>query len=549
MKKVFLIALVILLVGVLFVSCGKKEEPAKVTPAATPAAAAPVATPVATPAPSAEPVVFSLINGAEPESLDPHQIQGVPEHRLYEGLFEGLVANDPETADAVPGIAESWDVSADGTQYTFHLRDVTWSDGVKITAQTVVDSWLRGLDPATASPYAWFPAMFIVGAEDYNEGLASKDAVGIRALDDKTFQMDLVGPLPYAIGALSHYSFAVVPLHAIEKYGDKWTLPENWVGNGPFVLKEWVPQSYISMTPNAAYWDKDNVHLDEVIFYALDDNNTAYNMFLNGEVDWSTTVPLDQIEAASLRRDYHRAPQLATYYYVFQTEKAPFNDARVREALMISFDRQALVDQVTRGGQLPAWGIVPSMAGYTDLGDATYDVARARKLLADAGYPNGVGFPKTLIMYNTDGGHKAIGEFLQQEWKNNLNITLELENTEWATYLSRRNVGDFQLSRAGWVGDYQDPNTFLDMFVTGTAMNGGKYSNPMYDLLIREAATLSGADRLEVLKQAEDILINQDFAVMPMYYYTTNNMIDTTKWGGWYPNTMDYHPVKNIYKK
>jgi oligopeptide transport system substrate-binding protein len=189
------------------------------------------------------------------------------------------------------------------------------------------------------------------------------------------------------------------------------------------------------------------------------------------------------------------------------------------------------------------------MAGYPGLGEPTYDVAQARKLLAEAGYPNGVGFPETAILYNTSEGHRAIAEFLQQEWKNNLNITLELENQEWATYLSSRNQGNFQIARAGWVGDYQDPNTFLDMFVTGGAMNGGKYSNEVYDLLIREAATLSGQDRLDVLREAEHILINEDQGIMPMYYYTTNNMIDTTKWGGWHINTMNIHPTKDIYLK
>ncbi|MEA5032602.1 MAG: peptide ABC transporter substrate-binding protein [Sphaerochaeta sp.] len=494
-------------------------------------------------------MIFRIGNGAEPENLDPHQIQGIPEHRIYEAIFEGLIIYDHETAEGVPGLAESWTISDDGTQYTFNLRDAVWSDGVKITAQTVVDSWLRRLAPETASPYGWFPAMFLKGAASYNSGVAGPEAVGIRALDDKTFQMDLIGPLPYAIGALAHYSFAVVPLHAIEKYGDEWTQPKNFVGNGPYVLNEWIPWAYISVIPNKKYWDSDAVSLGEVIYYAIDDDNIAYNMYLNGEIDWLTTVPLDQLEAASLRRDYHRAPQLATYYYVFQTKKSPFNDVRVRKTLSMAFDRQALVDQVSRGGQIPAWGIVPEMAGYPSLGEPQLDVAAARKLLAEAGYPNGVGFPKTSILYNTSEGHKAIAEFLQQEWKNNLNITIELENQEWATYLSSRNKGDFQVARAGWVGDYQDPNTFLDMFITGAGMNGGRYSNEVYDILINEAATMSGADRMEVLLAAEDIFINEDQAIMPIYYYTTNNMIDTTKWGGWFPNTMDFHPLKTIYLK
>ena len=573
MKKVLLFALAILLVGALFISCGKKaadevQTPAPTTQAATPTATAPAATPAAPAVPPAAPavtpaapaapaapaveekVVFKMVNGAEPESLDPHQIQGVPEHRLYTAIFEGLVVYNPEDASTIPGLAESWTVDESGTVYTFKLRDASWSDGVKITAQTFVDSWLRILNPATAAPYAWFPAMFLKGAAEYNAGEAGSESVAIKALDDHTFQMELVGPLPYAIGALAHYSFAVVPMHAIEKYGDKWINPENFVGNGPFVLKEWVPQSLIRVAKNDKYWDADAVKLDEVIFYATDDNNTAYNMFLNGEVDWINTVPLDQLEAASLRKDFHRAPMLTTYYYVFQTEKAPFDDVRVRQAFALAFDRQALVDQVTKGGEIPAWGIVPDMAGYEALArDPMLDVAEAKKLLAAAGYPNGVGFPKTSVVYNTSETHRDIAQFLQDEWKKNLNVTVELENQEWATYLSSRNEGTFQVARAGWSGDYQDPNTFLDMFVTGTAMNGGKYANPQYDLLIEQAAYLSGQDRMDVMKEAEYLLVTQDQAIVNMYYYTTKNMIDTGKWGGWYTNTMDIHPVKNIYLK
>ena len=571
MKKLLTVLLCLSLVLGVFISCsGEKEEAAPAaTPAAEPAAtpapaptpAAPVAeepkaeepAPAPAPAPepvAAEPAVFKLVNGAEPESLDPHMIQGVPEHRIYESIFEGLYAYDPETADAVPGLAESYDVSADGTVYTFHLRDAVWSDGVAITAQTVVDSWLRELNPETAAPYAWFPSMFVAGAAEYNGGSAGPEAVKIKALDDMTFQMELIGPLPYVLGALPHYSFAVVPLHAIEKYGDAWTSPENFVGNGPFTLNEWKPQQYISVVPNETYWDADAVQLDEVIYYAIDDNNTGYNMYLNGEVDWMTTVPNDQIEAAQMRDDYKANPQLATYYYVFQVEKAPFDDVNVRKAFSLAIDREALVDQVLRSGQIPAVGIVPPMTGYDGLGYPEQDIKAARELLADAGYPNGVGFPKTVLLYNTSEGHKKIGEFLQQEWEKNLNVTIELENQEWGTYLTNRNEGNFQFSRAGWVGDYQDPNTFLDMFITGAGMNGGQYSNDDYDTLISQAARMDpGAARFATLLSAENIIINEDMAIMPLYYYVTLNMIDTDKWGGWFTNTMDYHPTKDIYLK
>jgi oligopeptide transport system substrate-binding protein len=279
MKKSLSIALSILLLATVFVSCGgdkkAEETPATtvekvaVTPKAevkTPVVVEKEAAPVVVEEKVAdEGVVFTISNGAEPASLDPALIQGVPEHRIYMAMFEGLVTNDPITANAVPGLATSWEASEDGTQYTFHLRKTNWSDGTPITANDVVYSWLRELNPDTAAPYAWFPCMFLAGAAEYNSGDAGADAVGIRALDDYTFQMDLIGPIPYAVDALEHYSFAVVPKHAIEEFGDKWTAPENIVANGPFLLKERVPQSYLSFVPNETYWDSDAIKIDKLV--------------------------------------------------------------------------------------------------------------------------------------------------------------------------------------------------------------------------------------------------------------------------------------------
>src|SRR6056297_5784 len=496
-----------------------------------------------------EPAEFIIVNGAEPETLDPHLISGVPEHRIYMSIFEGLTTYDPETAEPVPGLAKSWDVSEDGTVYTFHLRETTWSDGVPITAQTVVDSWLRMLAPETAAPYAWFPNMFIAGAAEYNAGEADADSVGIEAVDDYTFRLELVGPLPYVLGALPHYSFAVVPMHVIEET-DEWTTPENFVGNGPFILEEWAPQQRISVVPNDTYWEADVVSLDRVVYLPIDDNNTGYNMYLNGEADWMTTVPLDQMDSANLRDDYHNAPYLGTYYYTIQTEKDPFDDERVRKAFAMSFDRETLVEKVTKGGQVPATSMVPDMAGYPGVEGNGMDVEKAKELLAEAGYPDGEGFPEFEILYNTNEAHKKVAEYMQEQWAENLGIECELVNQEWSTYLSNRRQGNFQVARAGWIGDYQDPNTFLDMFLSGAAMNGGNFENERYNELINQAARMpAGEERFEVLQEAESIFIEQEQGVIPIYHYTTNNMIDLDNWGGWYVNTMDYHPPKNIYKK
>lgn len=526
MKKIFVTLLTLVLLSSLAFASGSKEDAAKVD------------------------AVFRLYNGAEPESLDPALISGVPERRIVNELFEGLVKEDPKTSDPLPGMAKSWDVSEDGMTYTFHLRDAVWSDGVPVTAKDFEWSILRVLAPETAASYAWFPAMFLEGADAYNSKKGPAEAVGVKALDDKTLELKLVGPLPYVLGALTHYSFFAVPRHAIEKYGEKWIQVENFVGNGAFVLSDWKPQSYIDVVPSSTYYDAKSVKLSKIRYYAIEDNTTAYNMYLNGEIDWLTTVPNENIESASLRDDYQIAPQLSVYYYVLQNEKAPTNNPLVRKALARGFDRQALVDKVTKAGQLPAWGIVPDMSGYAALTTDDNNVAAAKDYLAQAGYPNGAGFPTLSILYNTSEGHKAIAEFLQQEWKNNLGINVELNNQEWKTYLATRRAGDFEIARVGWVGDYQDPNTFLDMFVTGTAMNGGRYSNPKYDALIAKAATMpAGSERLAVLAEAENLLINEDQGLIPFYYYTSNNLIDLNKWGGWYSNTMDTHPLRTLYLK
>ena len=555
----------VLCVLTVFVGCSKSESASTTSTtaatttttktttstAATTTTAAPAETAAAPAATTSDDyVVFRIANGAEPESLDPAQVQGVPEHRILQAIFEGLTVVDEHSAPA-PGVAESWDISEDGTVYTFHLReDAMWSDGVPVTADDFVYSWLRELDPATAAPYAWFPAMFVKGAAEYNAGTVGPEAVGVTAIDDHTLQVELIGPLPYVLGALEHYSFAVVPKHAIEKYGADWIKPENFVGNGPFVLKEWNPQDKIVCVKSETYWDKDNVQLDEVVFYASDDTTTNYNMYLAGQIDWNTGVPLDVLDSVMMRSDYQVAPQLSTYYYTINVTEPPLNDVRVRKAISYAIDRETLVETVTKAGHIPCWGIVPFMEGYDGLGDAKYDPEYAQQLLAEAGYPNGVGFPTISLLYNTDDAHKAIAEYVQQQLKQNLNINVTLENQEWATYLANRNSGNFEIARAGWVGDYQDPNTFLDMFVTGAGMNGGKYSNEVYDTLIKEAATMpDGPDRYEVLLTAEDILINEDQAIIPFYFYVSQNLIDTNKWGGWSTNTMDYHPVKDIYLK
>ncbi len=494
---------------------------------------------------------FIMNNGAEPQTLDPSKISGVPEHKIYMALFEGLVINDPQTSLAKPGIAESWTISPDGKMITFKLRKSTWSDGTPITAKTVVDSWHRNLNPETGAEYAYMVNMVVKGAEAYNAGKAPKETVGIKAIDDYTFQVELIGPLPYAVDMMAHYAFAILPMHVINKLGDEWVKPGNLVGNGPFALKEWKPQESLTVVANPTYWDAKSVKLSAITFLPIDDNLTAYNKYKNGEIDWSHGVPLDLIDEIKLRPDYQVAPQVATYYYIFNVTRKPFTDVRVRKALGMALNMQDLVAKVTKGGQLATNAMVPAMAGYTAIKGNAYNVEEAKKLLAAAGFPGGVGFPKVTLLYNTSEGHKKIAEWAQENWKKNLGIEVALVNQEWATFLDTRQTShDFEFCRAGWVGDYLDPNTFLDMFITGSGLNDGLYSNAKYDELIKKAATMpAGKARMDTLRQAEEIMITADQAVIPFYHYVEQDLIDTKVWGGWYANPLGVHNWKFIFKK
>lgn len=493
---------------------------------------------------------FTIVNGAEPVSLDPHAVEGVPEHRIYMALFEGLTVADPRTNRALPGIAESWSFSKDFKTITFKLRKATWSDGVEITADTVVKSWLRKMDPKNAFQYADLPASYIAGGMDYLSGKAGPEAVKIRAVDKYTFEVQLVGPTPFFPDMVVHYAFAIVPMHAIEKFGNDWVKPQNWVSNGPFVLKEWKSQERVVVVKNPKYWDAKNVALQKVTFLANDDVNVGYNLYKSGAADWIDTVPSELMNEIKLRKDFHVAPEYGTYYYIFNVTRKPLDDARVRKALAMSFDKKALVENVTRGGQVPANSFVPPSTGYTPAKGFDFNPEMARKLLADAGFPGGKGFPTLSILYNTSANHKRIAEFIQSQWKDNLGITVNLVNQEWGTYLDTRSQShNFDIARAGWIADYLDPSTFSDMWVTGGTQNDGLYSNKKYDELIEKAKTLLGAERMKVLGDAEKVLIDEDMAIMPVYFYVTQNMIDLTKWEGWYPNPMNQHPWKYIRPK
>ena len=446
-------------------------------------------------------------------------------------------------------MAASWSTSADGLTVTYKLRDAKWSDGTPVTAQDFVYGWLRTLDPKTASSYAYMLGMVVKGADAYNSGKGKAEDVAIKALDAKTFQVQLVGPAPYFVDMTAHSAFGPAPKWAIEKYGDQWTKPGNLVSNGAFMLKEWKAQDYIYVVKNPNYWDAKNVKLKDIKYLMSDNTSTNYKMFKAGAVDWMLGISADMIDEIKLRKDYQAAAQFATYYLNLNNQRKPFDDIRVRRAFAGAIDKQTLVDKVLKGGQIPTDAFSPPMAGYTPQKGVGFNVAEAKKNLADAGYPNGAGFPTLTYVYNTSAGHKLIAEYVQQQLKANLNVDVVLQNMEFKTLIELRNKHDFTIARDGWVGDYLDPNTMLELFITGSGNNSGDHRNPAFDKLMDDAMKSSGDARMKMLMDAEKLLMTQDQAIIPLYNYVSQDMVDTSKWGGWYANPIGYHPPKFIYKK
>ncbi len=494
-------------------------------------------------------MIFRFNNGTEPQTLDPGTMTGVPESRIAYQLFEGLTVHDPQDLSPQPGVAESWKLSDDGLTWTFYLRkDAQWSDGTPITAETFRYSWLRALSPETASYYAQF-LWDIVNAEKYTEGNISADEVGIKVLGEYALEVKLNTPVGYFLQLTCFSTFAPVPQHVIEKHGDdRWYRLENIVCNGPFMLSEWQQKDHITLVPNPTYWDKDKVKLDEIIIYPYEDANTSLEMYLNGELDWTTTVPVQRMDEMKDRDDFHNAHYLGTYYYRFNTERPPFDDVKVRKALAMSIDREQIVRYITKAGERPAYSFVPpTIPGWEYESPLYEDVEEAQKLLAEAGYPNGKGFPVKTLLYNTSDRHRPIAEAIIQMWRDNLGIEMNIENQEWQVYLDLVHEMDYDIARAGWIGDYVDPNTFSDMMTTDNGNNNTGWSNERYDELVLQLGKYETdpQKRFEYYEKAEAILMDE-LPIMPIYSYMVQWMLNP-KVKGLYENIRDVHPLKEVY--
>ncbi len=491
---------------------------------------------------------FTFNNGAEPQTLDPALMTGVAGMTVARELLEGLTRLHPRTLRPEPGVARSWDLSADGRQYTFHLRESRWSNGDPVTAHDFLYSWERVLNPeTTGSSYAYM-LFCLTGAREFNEGaLADFGQVGARAEDDRTLVVTLERPMPYFLSLAAFATLYPVHRATVEKYGDRWTRAENIVGNGAFVMKSWFPHKEIVLEKNDSYWDAGNVALDRVRALAVEKAETGWMMYMRGETDWIRSIPMARTDGAKKRSDYTSAPYFGTYFYRFNVTEKPLDDPRVRKALAMAIDRPSICENVLRAGQEPAFSYVPPMVeGYRGSAGFTYDPEAARELLAGAGFPGGKGMRKITILYNTSEAHKKIAEVVQDMWKRELGIEVELVNQEWKVYLSTVNNMEYDVARGSWIGDYLDPNTFLDMFVTGGGNNRTGWANERYDRLVETAAaTVDEKKRAGILRDAERILVEEELPIIPLYFYVYEYLLRPGV-EGFFSNPLNIHPLRTV---
>lgn len=496
--------------------------------------------------------VINIGNSAEPKDLDPHIIQGMPEFNINLQLFEGLTSYEPKTGKVIPGVAEKWKISPDQLVWTFYLRkNAQWSNGEPVTAQDFVYSWTRTISPAQANEYA-FLGYFIKNAEKYNKGeLKDASQLGLKAVDAHTFEVTLEKPTPFLL-KLAFYS-TLFPVHkaSVEKHGKNWTRPGNLVGNGAFVLSKWEVNQVITLNKNPKYWDEARVKLQEANYYPVENQITEERMFRSGQLDLTYFVPAEKV--AFWLKDktgvFHSDPILSIYHYKLNVTKPPFDDKRVRKAFALAIDRTSLVKHVTQGGEDVATAFTPpGTGGYQPKAYFPKDLsglAEAKKLLAEAGYGPKKPFPKVDILYNTGEIHKKVAEAIQQMWRKNLGVDVTLSNQEWKVYLDTMAKKNFQVIRARWGADYDDPNTFMELHVSNNGLNNTGYSNPKVDKLIWQTQKMKdGPERMKLFAEAEDIVMDE-MPLIPLFIEKKNYLMKT-KVEGVYSNNLSFYFLKDM---
>jgi len=487
--------------------------------------------------------VFRMNLSEEPPSMDPAQVQDQVSATVINGMYEGLTRKN-ENGDVEEGMASSWVVSDDGLTYTFTIRDgAKWSNGDPVTANDFEYAWKRALDPELkpeVSAYA-YQLYYIKGAEAYNMGEAgaTADTVAVKALDEKTLEVVLNVPTTYFLGLLSFQTY--FPVHQSVKDNEAWASDAStMITNGPFKIGEWKKNTSITLVKNDNYYALDKVGLDKVHFTMVNDSATELSMYQTNGLDFAGMptglLPLDQLETlkATYGDEFHAKGTASTYYYLFNTTVKPFSNEKVRKALSMAINRQDIADKVALGGETPAYGFVPpgikgeSKQFRDEVSDDYFkeDYAEAKKLLAEGLQELGMTeLPPLSLMYNTNDKHQKIAEAIAEMWRQNLGANVKLDNAEWGVFLDTRNNLNYEVARGGWGADYDDPMTFLDLFTTNSGNNNTGFASPEYDELIKKAnSTADQAERMKAMADAEKMLIDSR-AIMPIYYYTSVNMM------------------------
>ncbi|KHS77077.1 peptide ABC transporter substrate-binding protein [Pectobacterium brasiliense] len=495
-------------------------------------------------------------NGAEVSSLDPHKIEGVPESNVSRDLLEGLVISDVNGKTS-PGVAESWD-NKDFKVWTFHLRkDAKWSNGEPVTAQDFVYSWQRLADPKTASPYAsYLQYGHLLNIDDIIAGKKSPDTLGVKAIDDHTFEVALSEAVPYFYKLPVYVAMSPVNKAAIEKFGEKWTQPQNWVGNGAYKLKDWVVNEKIVLERNPQYWDNAHTVINQVTYLPIASEVTDVNRYRSGEIDMTyNQLPIELFQKLKkeIPNEVKVDPYLCTYYYEINNQKPPFNDVRVRTALRLGLSQDILTNKVKNQGDIPAYGFVPP---YIDGFKAqtpewfTWSQekrnAEAKKLLAEAGYT--ANKPLTFnLLYNSSDLHKKMAIAASSIWKQNIGVDVKLENQEWKTFLNSRQQGTHDLARGGWCADYNEPSTFLNSMLSDSSNNKAHYKSKEFDALVAKSLQVKTEEERAAVYQQAEALLNKDAVIVPVYYYANTRLVKPYVGGLTGKDPQDNVYVKDLY--
>jgi len=519
---------------------------------------------------SLPPADFAFRNGAEVSTLDPATVTSVPEGRIVRALFEGLTVKDPKTVEPLPGMAESWEISADGLVYTFRIREgARWTNGDPVTAHDFVYSWRRVLHPETAAEYA-YALWYVRGAREYTanatgglDDAGEAEDLGLSAPTDYLFRVELEAPTPYFLDLVGFYPLYPVNRRNLEEAQERWQLEwlksENLVTNGPYQLRFRRINDRIRLVKNPDYWDAKNVAFETIDAFSIDHLGTSLNLFLTGELDWVDRPPASLIPRLREREGFDPAPFFGASFFRFNCTRPPFDDPRVRRALSLCVDRRAIVLGITKAGERPSYSFTPpGLAGYPLVelrrsAGGSYeenlarDLEEARRLLAEAGFgPGGEPFPTFEILFNTDQTNEDIAEVVADGWQRELGLKVKLLNQEWKVYLDSQRSLRYDVSRSSWIGDYADPNTFLDVFVTGGENSRTGWGNGRYDELIASAAREADEERrFALLAEAEAILLDE-LPILPLYDYVTRNLVNP-RLGGFHENLRDEHFCKFWY--